>query len=261
MGEKKAVLVVSFGTTYRETLEKNIAAIEQAVAAAMPDRELRRAFTSGMVMARLKKRDGLIIDNVTEALDKLVQEGFTDVVVQPTHIMNGDEYDKLCRLATPFAGQLRLRFGAPLLTALEDYQELCRVLMESLPAPENGEALVFMGHGTGHFANAAYAKLDYMLRDLGWDAFVGTVEGYPTLEEVLRRLEERPEIRRVRLYPLMIVAGDHATNDMAGDEEDSWKSCLERAGYSVRCHVAGLGELPGVRALFAAHAVAAAAEE
>jgi sirohydrochlorin cobaltochelatase len=261
MGEKKAVLVVSFGTTYRETLEKNIAAIEQAVAAALPDRELRRAFTSGMVMARLKKRDGLVIHNVAEALDALAQEGFTDVVIQPTHIMNGDEYDKLCALAAPFAGRLRLRFGTPLLTELEDYRQLCRVLMEELPAPEDGEALVFMGHGTGHYANGAYAQLDYMLRDLGLRAFVGTVEGYPMLEEVLRRLEERPEIRRVCLCPLMIVAGDHATNDMAGDEEDSWKSCLERAGYGVRCHVAGLGELPGVRALFAAHAVAAAAEE
>ena len=258
MGEKKAVLVVSFGTTYRETLEKNIAAIEQAVAAALPDRELRRAFTSGMVIVRLKKRDGLVVDTVAEALDKLEREGFTDVVVQPTHIMNGDEYDKLRAQAAPFAGRMRLRFGAPLLTALEDYRALCQVLMEALPAPEAGEALVFMGHGTGHFANAAYAKLDYMLRDLGWDAFVGTVEGYPTLEEVLHRLEERPDLRRVRLYPLMIVAGDHAQNDMAGDGEDSWKSRLERAGYGVRCHVAGLGELPGVRAMFAAHALAAA---
>ena len=260
MGEKKAVLVVSFGTTYRETLEKNVAAIEQAVAAAMPERELRRAFTSGMVMARLKKRDGLDIHNVAEALDALAREGFADVVIQPTHIMNGDEYDKLRRLAAPFSGRLRLHFGAPLLTTLEDYRALCRVLLAELPALEEGEALVLMGHGTGHYANGAYTQLDYMLRDLGHRAFVGTVEGYPMLEEVLRRLQEHPEVKRVCLAPLMIVAGDHAQNDMAGDEEDSWKSRLEQAGYAVRCHVAGLGELPGVRAMFAAHALAAAEE-
>ena len=134
--------------------------------------------------------------------------------------------------------------------------------MESIPAPEADEALVFMGHGSEHFANSAYALLEYALHDRGWDrAFLGTVEGYPTLDQVLRRLRECSGVRRVRLQPFMVVAGDHAANDMAGEEEASWKSRLEREGYTVECVLRGLGEYPAFRALFAGHALAAHGEE
>ncbi len=258
MEEKKALLVVSFGTSFPDTLEKNIAAIERDVSAALPDHVLRRAFTSGMILRKIARRDGVHIDDVPRALARLVAEGFTQVVLQPTHIMNGDEYDKLCGQAAPFTGLLDLRLGTPLLTEAEDYQALARALMDSLPAPGEGEALVFMGHGTGHHANAAYCQLEYVLHDLGWkDALVGTVEGYPGFAEVLRRLSERPHIRAVRLHPLMVVAGDHANNDMAGEEEDSWRAQLEGAGYAVTCTLKGLGEYPAVRSLFARHALVA----
>lgn len=263
MNGKKAVLVVSFGTSYTDALEGCIAPTEAAIAAALPGRDLRRAFTSGMIMQKLERRDGLVIDDVPRALTRLLDEGYDDVVIQPTHIMNGEEYDKLAAQAAPLLPRFgRAVLGEPLLTVAEDYRAAAEALMAELPPTGAGEALVLMGHGSEHFANAAYALLEYVLHDLGWkDAFVGTVEGYPALEQVMARLAERSGIDRVLLCPFMVVAGDHARNDMAGEEPDSWKSRLEAAGYTVACMVRGLGQLPGVRARFAAHAREAAGLE
>ena len=258
----KALLVVSFGTSYPHALEQDIGATERVIAAALPNRTFFRAFTSGMILRKLAKRDGVVIDDVPAALERIAGAGYTDVVIQPTHIMNGEEYDKLCAQAAPWREKLdRLTIGAPLLTALEDYRAAAEALMEQFDPPAPDEALVFMGHGTGHFANAAYLKLEYMLHDAGWKrAFVGTVEGYPALEEVRRRLAECQGVEKVLLTPFMLVAGDHANNDMAGPEPDSWKSILETDGYQVTCRLAGLGEYPGIRTIFAAHARAAAQE-
>ncbi|MBS6215643.1 MAG: sirohydrochlorin cobaltochelatase [Clostridiales bacterium] len=260
---EKALLMVSFGTSYPETLEKNISRIEAAVSAALPGRDLFRAFTSGMILRKLAQRDGVHIDNVDQALERLARQGYEDVLLQPTHILNGEEYDKLCAQAEPWRGRFaRFAVGNPLLTTAEDYLAAADAVMESIPAPGADEALVFMGHGSAHFANSAYALLEYALHDRGWDrAFLGTVEGYPALDQVLRRLRERSGVRRVRLQPFMVVAGDHAANDMAGGEEDSWKSRLEREGYAVECVLRGLGEYPAFRALFAGHALAAQGEE
>lgn len=259
---KKAILAVSFGTSHRDTLEKTIAAIEKALQLAFPNREVRRAFTSGMIIGKLKKRDGLEIDTVDEALARLAGEGFDDVVVQPTHIINGDEYDKLRSLASPWEGRFtRLTFGAPLLTAAGDYKTAARALERELPPMQEKQAVVYMGHGTGHHANAAYALMEYVFHDLGRrDVVIGTVEGYPGFEEVTRRLEEMGDIQRVCMAPLMIVAGDHAKNDMAGEEPDSWKAQLEKLGYDVTCSLQGLGENEGIRRMLADHARAAAEE-
>lgn len=258
---KQAILAVSFGTSYPDTLKKTIAAIEDDLAAAFPERELRRAFTSGMIIRKLARRDGIRIDTVDEALERLAADGFTDVLVQSTHIMNGDEYDKLRALAAPFAGRFaRLRFGTALLTSVEDYQAAARALMDTLPPIEADRAVVYMGHGTGHHANSAYALLEYVLHDLGrTDVVIGTVEGYPGFDEVCRRLAGRPNVKRLLLRPLMVVAGDHAQNDLAGDEEDSWNSMLAARGYGTACELTGLGEVPGIRAIFVDHARAAAA--
>ena len=260
--DRQAVLVVSFGTSYPETMEQNIEVLEREIGAAMPGWALRRAFTSGMIIKKLRERDGLEIDSVPAALRRLHVEGYDTVLIQPTHILNGDEYDKLRAQAEEFGESFKsLSFGAPLLTLSEDYKALAAAVMTEIPAPAEDEAVVFMGHGSEHSANSAYALFEYTLRDLGHRrAFVGTVEGYPELDEVRSRLSEHPAVRRVRLYPLMIVAGDHATNDMASEEEDSWRSRLEAAGYEVECVLRGLGEYAAVREIFVAHAQAAVGE-
>ncbi len=252
--ERNALLAVSFGTSYADTLEKNIAAIEADLAAAFPRHTLRRAFTSGMILRRWKER-GVDMDNVPAALERLAAEGYTHVLVQPTHIMNGEEYHKLARQAEEYRDRFaELMVGVPLLTAAEDYLELGRALLEVLPPRREDRAVVYMGHGSEHQANSAYALMEYAFRDLGRpDVLIGTVEGYPDFAAVLRRLAERPQVKRVELRPLMTVAGDHAKNDLAG-EEDSWKRILEGQGYEVACVLTGLGEYPQVRALFVAHA-------
>ncbi len=258
---KQALLVVSFGTSHRDTLEKTIGAIESDLARAFPDWTVRRAFTSGMIIRKLRERDGLIVDRVEKALARLVVEDFDAVVIQPTHVMNGEEYDKLAAQAAPYARQFRkFAMSTPLLTSVADYQAAVPAVLSELPAAGEGHALVLMGHGTEHHANAVYAAMEYVFHDMGHkNVFLGTVEGYPALEQVMDRLREH-SIRRVTLAPLMVVAGDHAKNDMAGPEADSWKSRLEGAGYQVDCVVRGLGEFPAVRARFAAHAAEADAE-
>ena len=258
--DKKAILAVSFGTSYHDTLERTIGAIEQALAAVFPDRMLLRAFTSGMICRKLRERDGVDIPSPARALEQLLDEGVTDVVIQPTHVINGAEYDKLMDQAAPFREKFaRLTVGAPLLTSIEDYQAVADAILEQLPGQQPDTTQVFMGHGTEHYVNPSYTQLEYLFHDMGRkDIVIGTVEGYPGLEQVLRRLAERPEVRKAALHPLMVVAGDHARNDLAGEEPDSWKNALEHAGYGVACDLRGLGEFPGIQQLFAGHARQAA---
>lgn len=252
--EKKAILVASFGTSHAETLEKTIGAIERDVAAAYPDYEIRRAFTSGMILKVLEKRDGIVIDNVAEAMSRLVSDGFSEVLVQPTHVISGDEYDGMKADAKMFAGRFdRLTIGKPLLAHTEDYRKVTRAVMEQFPELKDREALVLIGHGTEHSINAAYAALDYHFKEMGYpNVFIGTVEGYPDVETVLRQIEAfHPD--KVVLIPLMVVAGDHAVNDMAGEEEDSWKNIFKNAGYEVSCVLKGLGEFQSIRDIYLEH--------
>lgn len=249
---KKAILVVSFGTSYHDTLEKTILAAERAIGAAFPGWEVRRAFTSSIIMKKLRIRDGLEIDNVSQAMAKLENEGFTHIAVQPTHVMHGEEYEKLLSLLEPYRLRLNVQVGQPLLDRQEDYARVADAVLSWLPNTQEDEALVLMGHGTAHFANAAYGQLEQNLQDLQENVYVATVEGYPTLDRVERLLLRRPSIRKVMLAPFMLVAGDHARNDMAGDE-DSWKTRLEKAGYEVRCILKGLGECAAIRELFVEH--------
>lgn len=165
------------------------------------------------------------------------------MVVQPTHVMNGDEYDKLRSLAEPFSGGFdHLAFGAPLLTATRDYHDVVDAMLERQPARPRTRPLVLMGHGTTHHTNAVYAALEYVFHDSGReDVHIGTVEGYPSFEEICRRLGEHPDVLNVVCAPLMVVAGDHAKNDLAGAEEDSWQSQLEKRGYAVAASWRGWG--------------------
>ena len=249
---KKAILSVSFGTSYPDTLLKTIAATEQALADAFPGWEVRRAFTSGMIIRKLRERDGVEIENVTQAMHRLEDEGYTHIAVQSTHVMNGEEYEKMLSQLEPFRLRMKISVGMPLLHSEEDYASVAQALLEWLPALYEDEALVLMGHGTTHFANSAYAQMEHMLQARCDRVYLATVEGYPTLESVQRQLAKRTQIRRLMLAPFMLVAGDHARNDMSG-EEDSWAEQLRKAGYVVRCILQGLGECPAVRALFVEH--------
>lgn len=253
---KPVLLVVSFGTSYNESRDATIGAVEQALADAYPEYEVRRAFTSQIIIDILKEREGLEIDNVDEALDRLVADGVKELVVQPTHIMSGYEYDDLIAALDDYKDKFdSVKVGAPLLTSEEDYDAVVRTLAEETAEYNvEGTAIAFMGHGTEHEANAAYAKLQQKFLDAGYsNYYVGTVEGEPLVEDVLEQIRAT-DTERVVLLPLMVVAGDHATNDMAGDEEGSWKDIFTKAGYEVECVLKGLGQYAGAQELYVAHA-------
>ncbi len=252
---KKAILVVSFGTSYNNNREKTIGAIEADVRTRYPDWDVRRAFTSRMIIKKLRERDGICIDYVTEAMDKLVQEGYETVLIQPTHVMNGIEYDDVVKIASEHLGNIKsLRMGRPLLTSSEDYDALIEAVEEVLAKDlADGEALVLMGHGSDHYANATYSQLQMKLWLKGMrNVFVTTVEGFPGFGDTIGLMKEAG-FSKAALFPLMVVAGDHATEDMAGDEDGSLKRCLMSEGFGVSCIVRGMGEFKEFRELFLDH--------
>ncbi len=254
----KELLVVSFGTSYNDSRRLTIGAIEKAIAAACPEWSVRRGFTSQIIIDHVKQRDGEVIDNVTEALDRAADNGVKTLVVQPTHLMDGYEYndlvDELAQYADAFE---RLAVGEPLLTRDDDFRRVMEAVAASTKEYDDGKtAVCLMGHGTEADSNAVYQTMQETFSEAGYqNYFVGTVEASPSLEDVLGAVKQG-SYERVVLLPLMIVAGDHANNDMAGDE-DSWKAAFEAAGYQVECLVRGLGELEEVRQLLVEHAQAA----
>lgn len=240
---KKALLVVSFGTSYHDTREKNIAACERDLAASCPDRTLFRAFTSGMIIRKLQQRDGIHIDTPLQALQKLAEQGYQDVAIQSLHIINGDEYEKIVREVQSMRPRFqRLTLGAPLLSGHGDYVQLMQALRQQMPPLAATERVVFMGHGASHHSFAAYACLDHMMAVQGFPARVGAVESYPEVDIVINELA-RQGVTGVHLMPLMLVAGDHAINDMASDEEDSWKTLFNAAGITATPWLSGLGKI------------------
>lgn len=247
---KPALLIVSFGTSVPGAAQ-SIRAVEQVLAGAAPDRDVFRAYTSPTIRRILGQR-GEKVPSPEEAITGLLEDGYQELILQPTHLLPGIEYDRLCRTARRFAPQFsRLTVGSPLISGIDDLKTLARCVLEAWQ-PEQG-ALVLMGHGTNHFANMAYPALQTVLRSMGADrAFVGTVEGWPGLDDVIAQLKPSG-LRDVLLAPFMLVAGDHALNDMAGPDPDSWKSRLEAEGFAVQCHLEGLGMLPGVQALYRQH--------
>lgn len=250
--KQKAILVVSFGTSHLDTMAKTIEVMEEQIAKAYPDYVVYRAFTSQMILNKLKKTMQLEYDNVTQAMQKMKEDGIQTVLVQPTHIINGHENDKMLEDIRLFREEFQeIRVGKPLLTDTEDYKKIGHAIIEDIPLEEE-EYLILMGHGTDHHANAAYPALEYILQAMGYTHIhMATVEGYPELKDVKSKLEEK-QVKKVALLPFMFVAGDHAKNDMAG-EEDSWKEELEAEGYIVRPIIQGLGELPSVRKIFMEH--------
>lgn len=260
VNNEKAILVVSFGTSFNDSRDITIGAIEEAIAKACPEYEIRRAFTSQIIIDVLAERDNLEIDNVKEALDRAVADGVKELVVQPTHLMNGFEYNDLAKELTDYVDKFdKIVFAEPLLISDADFDAVIKAITEKTASYDDGEtAICFMGHGTEAASNSVYAKLQDMLKAGGHENYyIGTVEAEPTLDDMIAALKAKGTYKKVVLQPLMVVAGDHANNDMAGDEADAWKTVLTNEGYEVECVLEGLGQIPAVQDIYVAHAKAA----
>ena len=280
IGENE-ILVVSFGTSFNDSRAEDIGGVEKALQAAYPDWSVRRAFTAQIIINHVQARDDEKIDNMDQALERAVDNGVKNLVVQPTHLMHGAEYDELTEAVENYKDKFEsVKIAEPLLgevgadeTAInEDKAAVAEAItaeavktagFDSLDAAkEEGTAFVFMGHGTSHTAKISYSQMQAQMEQLGYEnVFIGTVEGEPedtACEAVIEKLKEAG-YKKVILRPLMVVAGDHANNDMAGDDDDSWKSQFEASGVfdSIDTQIAGLGEIDAIQQLYVAHTQAA----
>ena len=280
IGENE-ILVVSFGTSFNDSRAEDIGGVEKALQAAYPDWSVRRAFTAQIIINHVQARDDEKIDNMDQALERAVDNGVKNLVVQPTHLMHGAEYDELTEAVENYKDKFEsVKIAEPLLgevgadeTAInEDKAAVAEAItaeavktagFDSLDAAkEEGTAFVFMGHGTSHIAKISYSQMQAQMEQLGYEnVFIGTVEGEPedtACEAVIEKLKNAG-YKKVILRPLMVVAGDHANNDMAGDDDDSWKSQFEASGVfdSIDTQIAGLGEIDAIQQLYVAHTQAA----
>ena len=280
IGENE-LLVVSFGTSFNGSRAADIKGIEDALQAAYPEWSVRRAFTAQIIINHVQARDGEKIDNMDQALDRAVANGVKNLVVQPTHLMHGAEYDEMCEAVEQYKDKFdSVAIAEPLLgevgedaTVINADKEAVATAItaeavktagydDAAAAAADGTAFVFMGHGTSHTAKVSYSQMQTAMQTLGYDnVFIGTVEGEPeetACENVIEAVKAAG-YTKVVLRPLMVVAGDHANNDMAGDDEDSWKSQFEASGEfdSVDCQIAGLGEVADIQQLYVAHTKAA----
>ena len=274
IGEKE-ILVVSFGTSYNDSRAQDIQGIEEALEQAYPDWSVRRAFTAQIIINHVQARDGEFIDNMDQALDRAVANGVKQLVVQPTHLMHGSEYDEMMDAVEAYRSQFEsVAVAEPLLGEVgndatvinPDKAAVAQAITaaaladagyDSLEtAAADGTAFVFLGHGTAHVAKVSYSQMQTQLDTLGYDnAWIGTVEGKPedTSAEAVIEAVKAAGYTKVVLRPLMVVAGDHANNDMAGEDPDSWKSLFTAAGLEVEVQIAGLGSVPAVQQLYVDH--------
>ena len=254
---KKALLTVSFGTSYGtegfHTLEK----VSASVRAAFPDRECIEAWTSRVLRKKLLDGEGIEMPSVAEALERLKEQGTEDVTVQPTHLLRGEEFQRLEQETAQFAGSFsRIALGAPLLSDEDDIRKIAGILEKEYPVTE-GELLVLMGHGSAVSGFPVYELLQKQFEAGGFsNVCIGTVEFEPGIGPVLERIRKE-EPRRVHLAPLLLSAGGHVLSDMSGEGPDSWKNQILREGAEVICHIRGLGEMEDVRRMYAEHAAKA----
>ena len=250
--KRKGILVVSFGTSHLDTMEKTIEVIEQEIQRKFEEYKVYRAFTSGMIIRKLKHVYGIHVDTVKEALKRMQEDGIEEILIQPTHIINGIENDNMLEDMKEYQDSFKsIAVGTPLLSEVDDYKKVVKAIVEEIQLSQD-EMLVLMGHGSDHYANASYPMLEYTFHALGHEnVYIGTVESFPELQDVMNKLE-KSEKKKVVLLAFMLVAGEHAKNDMAG-EEDSWKQVIRDAGYEVRVLLKGLGEFPKIRQIFEEH--------
>ena len=250
---KTGILVVSFGTSYKETRDKTLNRIEEDFKVEFGREKVYGAYTSQMIINKMRKTEDVEVYNVSESLEIMKKDGIERLLVQPTHILNGHEYEKMVAMLQAARDDFKdIVVGKPLLTDSDDYDKIVDIMIDEIGPIASNEIVVLMGHGTGHFIDAAYAALDYRFKAKGQDKiFVATVEGYPGLLDIDNKIA-RTGAKNITMIPFMVVAGDHATNDMAGDE-DSWKTMMEDKGYEVRCILKGLGEYEAVRKMYIDH--------
>ena len=259
MSSKKALVVISFGSTFDDTRTCDIGGIEQALANAFPAYDHYRAFTSNIIRKRLDER-GIHINNTETVLNQLIAQGYTEVILQPTHLLHGEEFEqKILALKEKFISRFQsILIGKPLIVDEEDYRLTAAALIAQLPQLAENEGILFMGHGTPRNNNQAhghtYVKLQQLFQELNAPIIVGTVEDEdtPNFAAALSAIKSRG-YQKVHMYPLMVVAGDHANNDMYGDDEDSWKSQLEACGIATEGHLNGIGRYPAIQALYVQH--------
>ena len=278
IGEKE-LLVVSFGTSFNDSRVADIKSIEDALQEANPDWSVRRAFTAQIIINHIQARDGEKIDNMEQALERAVANGVKQLVVQPTHLMHGAEYDEMCAAIDKVRDQFdSVEIAEPMLGEVGDDATVINADKEAVAkavvaaaleesgyestaaAKDAGVAYVLMGHGTAHVAKVTYSQMATQMDKLGYEnVFIGTVEGEPeaTSCEAVIEAVKNAGYTTVVLRPLMVVAGDHANNDMAGADDDSWKTMFEAAGFTVNCQISGLGRIADVQALYVAHTKAA----
>ena len=252
---EKALLVISFGTSYQDTCEKTIGALEKDLAAAFPDRAFYRAWTSGFIRKKLKERDGLTIFSPEEAFAKMKEDGVKDVLIQPTHMLAGGELEKVTAALKPYMSEFeKAVIGKPLMESEEDVRAFVETMAKITGTVADDEMAVFMGHGSSETKIPVYDLINQICEETGHkNIVVGTVEFEPGIAPVLAKVKERNP-KKVYLAPLLVVAGDHANNDMAGDDEDSWKNQIAKEGPQVECIIKGLGEYEEIRALYVKHA-------
>lgn len=251
---EKGIIIASFGTTYEITRRLCIESIEKAVEEKYKDIKVFRAFTSEIVRRKLKNRDGLNIYNVPQALEKMKNQGINNVFIQPLHIIPGFEYEKIRNQAKDFKKEnkdFKIIIGKPLLFEDSDFHKVIDALKKENVI--DGNPIVFMGHGSEHSSDSAYLKLEELFKARGHEnIFIGTIEGKKTLEDIIGRLKEK-EIKAVKLRPFMLVAGDHAINDMASEDNDSWLNQLRDNSIEVEAEIKGLGQLKAIQNLFLEH--------
>jgi len=249
---KKGIIVTSFGTSNRETMELCIESIENRIKESYTDYLVIRAFTSRMVIHKLKKRDNYLVDTPTEALKRMKDEGVKEIYIQPLLIIEGHEYEKILREVDNFVKEnpnFKVRVAKPLLSHDMDYEKV----VNGLGIANKDQAVVFMGHGSDHSTDISYKKLEDTIRKAGYEkVFIGTVEGEISIDEVVEKLKEK-SIKKVLLKPFMLVAGVHALEDMASDSDDSWKNVLEKNGIDTEVQIVGLGQVKAIQDIFIEH--------
>ena len=240
---KKAILLVSFGTSHLDTKTKTLDNIGKKVTEYFEDYTIYEAYTSNIIINILQVKNQISIDTVQAALERILGDGINELIVQPTHLLNGIEYEKIERMLKQYQARFhKLYLGAPVLTATEDYKYIVKHYPKVLPKVKEQEAVLLMGHGTSHYANSVYGALNDMFQNNGYESiYVGTAEAYPYLSDLIHRIKERG-YRKIYLTPFMMVAGEHAKNDMAGEEATSWENLLRKEGYEVEVILRGLGE-------------------